>query len=59
MDLVASSPAATFCALFGGYKGAVINDGVRAVVVLLIAVTAIAYVAWVAPGIATPSFRHW
>jgi Na+/proline symporter len=41
--------AATLCAMLGGYKGAVVNDGVRAVVVLLVAVT-VAILALIAAG---------
>ena len=40
---------ATLCAMLGGYKGAVVNDGVRAVVVLLVAVT-VAILALIAAG---------
>jgi len=47
--MVLGMTAATLCALLGGYRGAVMNDAVRAVVVLLIAIT-VATLAMIAAG---------
>jgi sodium/proline symporter len=47
--MVLGIAAATLCALLGGYKGAVVNDGVRAIVVLLVAI-AVAVMALIAAG---------
>jgi sodium/proline symporter len=51
--MVLGIAAATLCALLGGYKGAVLNDAVRAVVILLVAVT-VATMAMVTAGGWTP-----
>ncbi len=47
--MVLGIAAATVCTLLGGYKGTVVNDGVRAVAVLLIAIT-VAAMALIAAG---------